>query len=81
MPWPGIAFKKETQLRQGSFCLLRKASTYVVLVMKPTHKKIEKIDQCIRNKPLQGGNLLLHYRNEQFLDDSNDKTSFLYIGV
>ena len=23
----------------------------------------------------------LHYINEQFLDDSNDKTSFLYIGV
>ena len=23
----------------------------------------------------------LHYTNEQFLDDTNDKTSFLYIGV
>ena len=23
----------------------------------------------------------LHYKNEQFLDDPNDKTSFLYIGV
>ena len=23
----------------------------------------------------------LHYINEQFLDDTNDKTSFLYIGV
>jgi len=27
-------------------------------VMKPTHKKIEKIDQRLRNKPLRGGNLL-----------------------
>jgi len=23
----------------------------------------------------------LHYTNEQFFDDTNDKTSFLYIGV
>jgi len=27
-------------------------------VMKPTHKNIEKIDQCLRNKPLRGDNLL-----------------------
>ena len=26
--------------------------------MKPTHKKIEKIDQRLRNKPIQGDNLL-----------------------
>jgi len=26
--------------------------------MKPANKKIEKIDQRLRNKPLQGGNLL-----------------------
>ena len=28
-------------------------------VRKPTHKKIEKIDQCLRIQPLRGGNL--HY--------------------
>ena len=27
-------------------------------VMKPAHKKIEMIDECLRNKPLQGGNIL-----------------------
>ena len=27
-------------------------------VRKPAHKKIENIDQCLRNKPLRGGNLL-----------------------
>ena len=27
-------------------------------VMKPTHKKIEKRDQCLRIQPLRGGNLL-----------------------
>ena len=48
-------------------------------VMKPAQEKMEKIDQRLRIQPLQGGNLL--YINEQFLDDSNDKTSFLYIGV
>ena len=26
--------------------------------MKPTHKKIEKKDQRLRNQPLRGGNLL-----------------------
>jgi len=27
-------------------------------VMTPSHKKIEKIDQRLRNKPLRGGNFL-----------------------
>jgi len=27
-------------------------------VMKPAHKKIEKIDKHLRNKPLRGGNIL-----------------------
>ena len=27
-------------------------------VMKIAHKKIEKIDECLRYKPLKGGNLL-----------------------
>ena len=27
-------------------------------VMKPAHKNLEKIDQCLRNKPLRCGNLL-----------------------
>ena len=30
----------------------------MVYVMKPTHKKIEKIDQHLRIQPLRGGNLL-----------------------
>lgn len=50
-------------------------------VMKPAHEKIEKKDQRLRNLPLRGGKPPLHYTNEQFLDDTNDKTSFLYIGV
>ena len=50
-------------------------------VMKPTHKKIEKVDERLRNKPLEGGNLLYITQNEKFLDDSNEKASFLYIGV
>jgi len=47
--------------------------------MKPAQEKIEKIDQRVRIQPLRGGNLL--YINEQFLDDTNEKTSFLYMGV
>ena len=27
-------------------------------IMKPTHKNIEKIEECLINKPLQEGNLL-----------------------
>jgi len=50
-------------------------------VMKLAHKKIEKIDQRLRIQPLRGGKPPLHYINEQFLDDTNDKTSFLCIGV
>ena len=49
--------------------------------MKPAQEKIEKIDQRLRIQPPRGGQPPLHYINEQFLDDSNDKTSFLYIGV
>jgi len=29
-----------------------------ISVMKPAHKEIEKIDQCLRIQPLRGGNLL-----------------------
>jgi len=48
--------------------------------MQPTHKIEEEIDQpsklaSSRGKPP------LHYTNEQLLDDINDKTFFLYIGV
>ena len=50
-------------------------------VMKPAQEKIEKIDQRLRIQPLRGGKPPLHYINEQFLDDTNEKTSFLYIGV
>ena len=50
-------------------------------VMKPAHKKIEKRDQCLRIQPLRGGRPPLHYTNEKFLDGTNEKTSFLYIGV
>ena len=44
-------------------------------------QKIGNIDKWLRYKPLRGGNLLYIKKNEQFLDDSNDKTSCLYIGV
>ena len=50
-------------------------------VMKPGHKKIEKINQCLKNEPLRGGQPPLHYTNKKFLDNINDKASFLYIGV
>ena len=32
-----------------------KARYTLTYVMKPTHKKLEKIDERLRNKPLQGG--------------------------
>ena len=35
-----------------------RAFNFIICVMKPAHKKIEKIDQRLINKPLQGGNLL-----------------------
>ncbi len=50
-------------------------------VMQRDHKIEEELDQRLQNKPLQGGNLLYIKNNEQFLDDTNDKASFLYIGV
>ena len=50
-------------------------------VMKPAQEKIEKINPRLRIQPLRGGKPPLHYINEQFLDDTNEKTSFLYIGV
>ena len=50
-------------------------------VTKPTHKIEEKIDQRHKNYPLLGGGTPLNYINEQLLDDTNEKTSFLYIGV
>ena len=48
--------------------------------MKLAHKKIEKIDQRLRNQPLRGETSFT-YTSKQFLDDTNEKTSFLYIGV
>ncbi len=33
------------------------------------------------SKPLRGGNLLIPYLNVQIFHDTNDKTSFVYIGV
>jgi len=49
-------------------------------VMQLAHKIEEKIYQWLKSYPLQG-KPHLHYINEQFLDDTNDKTSFVYIGV
>jgi len=34
------------------------SSRSCVAIMKPTHKKIKKKDQCLRIQSLQGGNLL-----------------------
>ena len=33
------------------------------------------------NRPLQGGNLLIHHIYSQRQDDSNDKTALVYIEV
>jgi len=49
--------------------------------MQLAHKIKENINQRLQNQPLRGQKPPLHYTNEQFLDDTNDKTSFLYIGV
>ena len=49
--------------------------------MKPTPKIEENRDQRIKKKPLRGGKPPLNYINEQFFDDTNDKTSSLYMGV
>jgi len=46
--------------------------------MNPSQENIEEIDQ---NSASSRGKPPLHYINEQFFDDSNEKTSFLYIGV
>ena len=37
----------------------RQTGEMLFFVMKPANKKIEKIDECLRNKPLRWGNL--HY--------------------
>ena len=42
---------------------------------KPKNRRKETSTVASRGKPP------LHYINEQFLDDRNEKTSFLYIGV
>ena len=55
-----------------------KSKALIPTLMKPTPKVEEKRDKHLatsRGKPP------LHYINEQFLDDTNDKTSFLDIKV
>ena len=48
---------------------------------EPAHK-IQERDRSMTSKVAYlRGKPPLHYTNEQFLDDSNDKTSFLYIEV
>ncbi len=49
-------------------------------VMQSFHKTKQKIDQWLKNYPLRGEHPL-HYINEQFLNDTNDNTSLVYIGV
>jgi len=44
-------------------------------------RKYRKYRSMPWNSSSSRGKPPLHYINEQFLDDSNDKTSFLYIGV
>ena len=44
-------------------------------------RKDRKDRSTPQNSASSRGKPPLHYINEQFLDDSNDKTSFLYIGV
>ena len=39
-------------------CLCSCHVNFSYAVMKPAHKKIEKIEQCLRIHPLRGGNLL-----------------------
>lgn len=53
--------EKWAQLELCFFGLLKIVGTYTIVtidVMKPAHKKIEKIDQHLRIQPLRGGNLL-----------------------
>ena len=38
-------------------------------------------DRKLDNRPLQGGNLLIHHIDSQRQDDTNDKTSLVYIEV
>jgi len=49
--------------------------------MKPAQEKDRKVRSMALNSASSRGKPPLHYINEQFFDDSNDKTSFLYIGV
>ena len=49
--------------------------------MKLAPKIEEKRYKRLINKPIRGGKPPIHYMNEQFLDDTNDKTSFLDIEV
>ena len=51
------------------------------IVMKPAQEKDRKDRSTPYNSVFSRGKPPLHYINEQYLDDSNDKTSFLYIGV
>ena len=44
-------------------------------------QKDRKYRSTPHNLAFSRGQPPLHYTNEQFLDDSNDETSFLYIGV
>jgi len=50
-------------------------------VMKPAQEKNRKDRSAPYNSASSRVQPPLHYINEKFLDDSNDKTSFLYIGV
>jgi len=59
----GLKHEENCELIQGSYVPLSFGSLYflkknVKTVMKPAHKKIENIDEFLRNKPLRWGNLL-----------------------
>jgi len=63
-----------------------KLSLSVLLILLNNHcyetnSQKNRKDRSPYNSVSLRGQTPLHYTNEKFLDDTNDKTSFLYIGV
>ena len=58
---------------------IQSSNTKFYATISQNRRKYRSTNKNLSN--LRGGGTPLQYINEKFMDDSNDKTSFIYIGV
>ena len=85
-----LCFESFQVLKEMWYKILKEMEEQLVEIyeFEPIYNKLQQSFQVlydqrlrIQNSTSSRGQPPLHYINEQFLDDTNDKTSFLYIGV